>query len=372
MAAITYALQVDNAPAALVIDAVDEIEVESHLEMASIMRIRFNISLTEDGARWQILDDFLIRRLTSLRLIVSLGIGVPSVVFDGHAVETVLDLSDQPGGSSFTVIALDATALMNLQEKVLPWPNMSDDAIAAAVFAQYGVVPDVAPTQPRRLDVETTVTQRDTDIRFLRHLANRNGFDVYLEPVAPGVVMGHFHGPRVTSPPEGVLSTNFGEATNVVSFTARHDMLRPVMASASGVQAATVAPQPAEAVAGVLPPLGLQPFGAIDRPRRTLLRVAGMSQVPELQTLAQGVVERSTWAVTAEGEVDTAAYGGVLKVGSTVLVRGAGLAFSGAYLVERVLHRIRGERYTQQFTLRRNALVATGAEVYVDDAGLPL
>jgi hypothetical protein len=370
---LTWTLLLDGVPAPrAVVDAVEDIEVESHLGLAAILRLRLAVALTEDGSRWTVVDDGLFRRLGGVRLLLTAGAGPPAVLFDGYVAETDLSLSEDPGLSALTVVALDATVLMNLQERVREWPNMPDSVIAAAVFGEYGLVPVVEVTHPVRTQLETTVVQRDTDIRFLRHLAHRNGFDLYLKPgPVPGVVEGHFHRPVVDLPPRGVLSVHLGQLTNVRSFTARHEMLRPTAASASGVDARTVARQPAEARAAQSKPLGRRPLLNGDRPRATLLRVGGPSRTGELQTLAQATADRSSWAVTAEGELETALYGDVLEAGSTVLVRGAGPTFSGTYLVERVLHKIQGEDASQHFTLRRNALEAVGTEVYLPDLGLP-
>ena len=63
---------------------------------------------------------------------------------------------------------MDATVLMNLQEKVMPWPMLPDSEIAAAIFAQYAIVPNITPTLPTLIEPEGTTTQRGTDIRFLR------------------------------------------------------------------------------------------------------------------------------------------------------------------------------------------------------------
>ena len=72
--------------------------------------------------------------------------------------------------------------------------------------------------------------------------------------------------------------------------------------------------------------------------------------------------DESAWALTAEGELDTAAYGAVLRAKRPVLVRGAGPRFSGTWYVERVLHTFTPDGYTQRFALRRNALGVTGQE----------
>lgn len=370
---ITYSLLIDDLPAAPgVIESIEHLETESKTGMAAILRIRLATSLSDDGSRWVNVDDGLFDRLTSVRLLVTVGIGLPSVLFDGYVTETKLQLSTEPGASSFEVIAMDATAVMNLEEKVRQWPNMPDSAIATMIFAEYALVPVVTPTMPVRTQLDTTVTQRDTDIRFLRHLAQRNGYDVFVQPgPVPGLVEGHFHAPLVDIPPQGVLSVDMGEATNVGSFDITYEMLRPTKVSVSGVDARRVDGQLADAGEPGLTELGSRAVLNGDRSRVTILRTAGPSQTGELQTLAQAAVDRSTWAVTAEGDLDTAVFGDVLRPGAPVLVRGAGSTFSGTYFVERVLHRLEEARHTQHFTLRRNAVEPTGLEVYLDDAGLP-
>lgn len=89
-----------------------------------------------------------------------------------------------------------------------------------------------------------------------------------------------------------------------------------------------------------------------------------------MQTYAQAVVDRSAWAITADGELNTVAYGGLLRAKRPVNVRGAGRQFSGTYYVEKVLHTISGEGYTQRFTLRRNALGLVGRERFTEDEAL--
>ena len=76
---------------------------------------------------------------------------------------------------------MDATMLMNLQEKVMAWP-MPDSQIAQAIFAQYIITPMVSPTLPSLVETEGTTTQRGTDIRFLRRLAQRNGYECFVQP----------------------------------------------------------------------------------------------------------------------------------------------------------------------------------------------
>lgn len=371
-AAITYAVLVDEMPLRPdAVTAIESIEIESKVGVADICRVRFATALSDDGNRWVVADDGIFGRLSSLRVLVQTGIGLPTVAFDGVVSETGLTVSTDSNVSSFEVVAMDRSVEMNLEEKVRQWPNMPDFAIAAAIFAEYGMIPVTTPTTVVRTQLDTTVTQRDTDIRFLRHLAERNGFDVYVRPgPVPPVSEGHFHAPMLDLPPQGVLSVDFGDATNVESFDVRHEMLRASSVRSAGVDARRVETQQSESAAASESTLGRS--GTVGGgTRTTLARPSGLSVDSELQGSTQSAVDRSSWAVTARGEIDPSVYGDLLRPAATVLVRGAGATHSGTYYVDEVTHDIVGEQYRQRFTLRRNAVEPIGTEIYLTDGGLP-
>jgi hypothetical protein len=108
-----------------------------------------------------------------------------------------------------------------------------------------------------------------------------------------------------------------------------------------------------------------------DRPRVRLLTGGGLSRTGELQTLSQAVVDRSAFAITADGVVNAAALAQVLKAKQPVLVRGAGAQFSGEYYVERVLHRFDTSGYQQRLTLKRNAAGVLRQDNFTEDDSVP-
>jgi hypothetical protein len=69
-------------------------------------------------------------------------------------------------------------------------------------------------------------------------------------------------------------------------------------------------------------------------------------------------VTRAPEAVRAEGDLDSARYGHVLRARRPVGVRGAGTTYDGFYFVRRVTHTIRDGEYSQSFSLSREG---TGA-----------
>jgi len=104
--------------------------------------------------------------------------------------------------------------------------------------------------------------------------------------------------------------------------------------------------------------------------RRLLPSGTGLARTGELQAYTQALVDQSALAITAQGELNTVAYGAILRAKRPVSVRGAGQQFSGTYYVESVNHILTADSYKQNFTLRRNALGLSGKESFVQSNAL--
>jgi phage protein D len=372
MPAVSYTLLLDGVAASPeLLAAVQQLEVEDNATMADMLRLHVGIGIKDGCSGWTHLDDDLFARLANIRVDVKVGSTVSETLLSAYIIETHANFANQPGQSTLDVVAMDPTVLMNLQETVRAWPNMSDADIAQVLFAEYGFTPDVDATQPARTEVSYITMQRGTDIQLLQQLAERNGFEFYVETdPRSGQIVGHFHRARLEKTPQGVLSVNMGEATNVNSFNARYDMLSPTTAASSTIDVQDHSDQQAAAQEAAAKTLGKSSLIPAERPRRVLLGGTGLSYAGELQTYAQAVVDQSALAISADGELNTIAYGGVLRAKRPVLVRGAGIQFSGTYYVEKVTHTFAGDSYTQRFTLRRNALGRHGQERFGDDGAV--
>jgi len=362
-----YTLLVSLVPAADdLVDAIQQIDVECTLDQASVLSIRLGTEATQIGD-WTILELDPFRPLTPLQLRLQAGTGAPEALVNGFVTEHKVTYSEA-GGSTLEITAMDATYSMNLEEKVTSWPNLPDSAIAVAIFGQHALVPQVDPTSPVLTEPEGTTIQRGTDIRFLRRLAQRNGFDCYVQPEPlSGLDFGHFHARQLTGPPQAVLSVELGEETNVSDFSVRYELARATSVTASGLDVLTKSPQPALAPAALEQPLGIE--GTLMRqlpPPSIRPADTGLPRTAELQRAAQAIVDRSTWSVFAEGTVGLDVP--VLRPGALVAIRGAGRLYNGNYFLTRVHHTIRPDGVEQQFEAARNAVTETGTEIYVDVA----
>lgn len=363
---MSYSLLIDNQPPGPeLMQAIQHLEVEDNAEMADMLRLRVGIGPADDCIGWSALDDEVFSRLANIRIMVIIGNNPAELLIDSYVIETKVDIANQPGSSVLNVVAMDPTVLMNLEEKERSWPNMSDLDIASEIFKSYGFEArlEEGDTHATPSEDESTTMQRGTDIQFLKWLARRNGYECYVEtnPLT-GDEEGHFHRPKVDQEPQGVLRVNVGEVSNVNSFSARYDMMKPAQAVARNVDVEAGAEEKANTEEGRSKGLGRQPTLGREKPRKVLVSGTGRSKTAELQRVTDALVDESAFAITADGDLNTAAYGKVLRAKRPVIVCGAGTQFSGRYYVQRVLHMFAGNGHVQRFTLRRNALVGGGED----------
>ncbi len=351
--------------------ALEGIEVETAVDTASVVRLRFNLSRNMMGD-WDPPVADVFRPLVPVTVSVSSGPPLPEVVINAYVREVSQAGRGAAAGTTAEVVAMDATAtLMSLLEQPMPHPNMDPATIATLIFGRYAITPLPMPTPPTRTVADTTTMQRGTDGRMLREMARALAYECYLQPdPITGLDVGHFHPALTAVPPQGVLSVDFGTATNLVDFQVSYDTLRPTAAVSAEADPRTGVPLPAPAPAPLSPPDGLEPtLLRIVPPRVSRPTALDAANPAELIRQNQAIVDRSSRALTASGTVDAVKYGRMLRPGLPVLVRGAGRAYSGTWYVTRVSHSISTGAWTQQFSATRNAVGLTGAEIFIDPLG---
>ena len=348
--------------------ALEGIEAECSVETASILRLRFRLTRNFIGD-WDPPIADIFRPNLPVSVAVAAGLPIPEVVVNGFVREVRQTGGGAQSGTTAEVVAMDATAtIMNLIEQPMPHPNLDPATIATLIFGRYAIRPTPLPTPPTRTVMDITTIQRGTDARMLREMARALSYECYLQPdPITGLDLGHFHPPLTMLPQQGVLSVDFGAATNLHDFNVGYDTLAPTGVISLGVDPNTGVPIPAPALASLQPPEGLEHtlMRALPPPiRRPTARDA--ANPAELFRQNQAIADRSSRAITASGSVDALKYGRLLRPGLPVLVRGAGRAHSGKYYVTAVSHSISTAAWTQSFRATRNALGLNGTEVFID------
>ncbi|GAA4936551.1 phage late control D family protein [Streptomyces coeruleoprunus] len=385
-----FELRCGGSPAADLYPYVEYVEVDESVDGSSFT-IRLRLSAGPDG-EWNHLSD---ERFTPFaRLGVSLGFtggglaGAPTAaggllspggsgpepLAEGYVIGTALRLSGRD--AHLDVFCQDPWAVLGQEEKVVAWPDLSDSDIAEQILTAAGFAADVTTVPPLRQSDDTLVVQRGTDASFLRALARRNGFEVRFVPEGDGNRC-RFGPPGLDGTPQPDLAIRFGATSNLRSFEATLDGRRPLSVRAAQLvpgtrQEATVeVGEPAHHRTGRtgLAALTADTLARAARPLRTpgalLLTATPTADPSELQQQAQAARDEAAWFVEAAGEINSDAYGHVLRAGRSVLVKGAGSLHSGAYYVTRVVHRMRPEgEYRQRFEARRNAVGLEGSESF--------
>lgn len=345
----TLLLEIDgDAVASDRLDRILSVQAEEATDRADAATVTALLEPGADG-EWQSLLDPLTTPRTPL--VVQIARDGATYRFDGLSTEASWEI-DPDGRSQLTVKALDRTLEMDVEEKVVAWPGTSDSGIAEAIITSYGMVAEVEPTSTAPDPDVHVVVQRATDWGFLRSLAAKWGYAVYLEADGPRVT-GHFHPLDPLADPEAELRLGFGGQAGQVNAELQLTAGQRVKAARIPVLSDTVEQGDA---AGDDEAQGERSLAA---QATLLLSPADVDGEVEALAAATGMARRSAFGLRLSVDVD-AAQAGMLRARRTVAVMGLGSALSGAYLVERVRHRVELEEHRLALTLTRNALGGGG------------
>ena len=294
------------------------------------------------------------------RVIITMIInGLPQVLIDGAITRHQVVSSNRPGESTLQVLGKDISFMLDLEEKNSTYPNQSDSTIVTTILARYarfGLVPAVRPTTDNPVQTERVPTQQETDLKFIRMLAGRNGFVFYIEPTAPGVNTAYWGPENRLGQPQPALAINIGPDSNMDSpLTSGYDAEAPEEPQVKIVEPNTKIAIPVPLPDSLVPSLSGSPAKPL---RKTIPRdTANLSMIQAVlrAVMAQGASSETT---KAEGEVDAMRYGQVLRSRRLVKVQGAGGKYAGSWYVSEVTHRIKRGEYKQKFTLVREGLGA--------------
>jgi len=290
--------------------------------------------------------------------------GIPQVLMDGVVLHTEVQPDAMSGSSKLVVTGQDLTALMDLIDfSGLPYPGMSPDIRALVILAKYamfGVVPEVIPVPAPDIPIPLlqTPTQKNTDFKYLQHLASEVGYVFYLVPgPLPGMSQAYWGPETRLGMPQTALNVNLDTWTNVESLNFRYEpqnAVLPIIFIQDPITKVPI-PIPIPPVTPFSPPMGLAVM-----PPQKIEFLAGTAKLNPAVALMKGFarVTETSDVVVGDGSLDVMRYGQPLRARSLVGVRGAGLAFDGMHYVDQATHRIKPGEYKESFVLKRNALVA--------------
>jgi phage protein D len=360
-------IEIDGAEIKGLYNDLISLEVELDDELASMFRLTLNLLLQPDGS-WPYLDD---ERLTIWKqVVITAGLEDDTQqLITGHITHVRPDFGANLEQCRLEIWGMDASVLMDREDKLKDWPGKKDSDIAAEIFRSYGLTPNVKDTEIIHEEDVSTIIQRETDIQFLKRLALRNGYECYVDGKN-----GYFRPPQIDSASQPVLSVHFGDETNVNHFNLEVNALAPSDVIMFQIDRSTKDILDTASEAGQQKLLGANPADSFLEgiaPGLVFISQTTTTGSAEMEMLCQGLYNNGEWFVTGEGEVAANQYGNILKPRGTVTIKGIGETHSGVYYVTHVTHSFSADGYTQFFRVKRNALLPTGEENFsAAEAGL--
>lgn len=297
------------------------------------------------------------------RVIVTVVFDIlPSVILDGIVTQRHVRPGSGAGDGTLTLMGHDLSWQMDKEDRCVEHPAMDETAIASLIalrYPQYGMLPKAIP--PRFVDppipLDRTPQQTGTDWAYLKRMARRHGYEVYVDPgPAPGVNTLYFGPPVMPGLPQRAITVNAGPMSDAYDLDVDHSGEELATAEGAvqdrltGQVVPVLAPMPTRLPLGAMPE-AVRRFG---RTRTLRPETSGLNAM-QAQARAMAMVDDSAaQPIRVTGKLDTVRYNAPLKARGLVDLRGAGMSFNGTYKVAEVRHRIALGSYTQDFILTRS------------------
>jgi hypothetical protein len=336
------------------------LEVEESVDMPGAFELELPVSRTTSGDL-SFVSDSRFQPYANVGVVAVAEGEAPECIFDGYVLSHKLHLETGTTNSKLRVWGQDATWLMNLEEKVKEWVNVTDGAVANSILGDYGF--DTAPENLQNdsaahTEDGTTLMQRSTDIQFLRMLARHSGKMVRVFCGSdPGLRTGFFARPSLSGSPAITFNLNDKDTWNVEALDLEWDIARPTEVAA---RQKLIASADEDGVSGDTTDSGLEPLEERDlatfsgKSMKAILTSSALD-ADDLSARAQALLSDAAWFVRCEGEADLARLKKVLRAGTVVEIVGVGSMHSGKYMVWSVRHTIAQDYHRMKFTLARNA-----------------
>jgi phage protein D len=350
-----FRLYFDGTPATEdQLDLFREIRVDQAIGVAAEAELQVDLTLDDQGY-WSSIEEAVLQPFVRIRVEVKIGEGEFVPLIEGPVVGQKIEMGAGPGESAMTLIVHDDSVLMNREEKVALFEDMTASDIAESLISDSGLTPEVESVASAGAAYTRYVVQRGTAMQLLRDLARSQGMFVYVKPgESPGQSVCVFAKPSLQpgDAPELLL---VGEERNIGKFSATFDGLQPLAASAGNVRISDKSLLQSEAQTPDTDSLGdVATHDVVDAPSTSLVAAAREEQ-NDLDAATQAAVDLSGFAYTATAELDASDYDHVLSPYQVINVAGPGGYLGGAYLISRVHHVINDGGYKQSLTLKRNA-----------------
>ena len=327
----------------------DAVQVVEALHQPASFTLNYQFS-SEDGD-FPLLSDSHLEPEQEIAVMVMVDM-VPKFLVQGPITRQEIAIENGGSSSTLAVIGGDKSVAMDREDKAKVWTNVTDSLAVAAVLADYAIVPDVSMTSTLHSEFTRSLVQRETDLRFVRRLARRNGFWFWVTSEAPGVSIGHF---KRISPGSPDVDLAINAATSTIDrVSIEIDAERPVAATMKQVKVSDKSVMDGSVSQSPLTGLASSGLGTIVKAKRLAHLAVAADDVGDLKARAEAILIDHGWFVTAHVVARLSVLKKLVRAHTVVRLNGIGTRHSGSYVVSRVVHDITPADHVMTIDLVRN------------------
>jgi hypothetical protein len=327
------------------------VQVVEALHQPTTYKLHYEFA-SKDGD-YPLLDDSHLDPESELTVMVMDGV-VPRFLASGPVTGQDISIPDGGSGVLLDVHGGDHCVSMDREDKGKIWSNVTDSLAVTKVLVDNRLVPDVGVTTTLHTEFTHVLVQRESDLRFVRRLARRNGFWFWITSEAPMVNVAHFKRFKPGGTADVELKIN-ARGSNVDRVTLEWDSERPVSAPLKQLDLATKSVMTSGVDKSPLTGLAAKALGDVVSSTRSAHIVVPVDSAGDLAARAEALLIDHGWFVSARVVTRYSTLKKIVRAHTVASLAGVGKRHSGNYVVARVVHDIDENDHVMTIDLVRNA-----------------
>lgn len=344
-------ITVDNKVNQELTSLVTFVEVHEKIDLAIAYRIRFAIDVCSNdiGTLWE--------KITDPGSVLGVLVEVKDQLYclvSGPVTNQEINLEHGGSGSWLEVVGTDVSA--DLDKEPVKHSHIGDDSTLVKGILKSKYIPEVDPTPAASHEENKhTHVQLETDLAFIRRLAQRNGFHFWVSYDKYGKATAYFKPRSLAGDPVAHLRVNLDNA-NVDNLQIKWDIKPPVKSEGKQVDLNTKETFGGETTLKKSEQLNPEGLSKVAGKMASGIRLSPpLDSAGALTARAEAALRDAQWFINGSCKTTSNRICDIIRVHTVVNVEGAGSRYSGKYYVVGVKHNIDSAIHSMEIELSSNA-----------------
>ena len=346
-------ITVNNKADEMLTNQVSTVEVYEKIDQPTTYKIRFMVDICNEDIAKSLENNtdpesvlgVLVESQEKLHCLVS-----------GPVSKQEAFLEQGGAGSWLEVEGTDTSQLMDKTPLNLNHTGNDSDIVSGIISPKYVRDPDVDDTpESTHEEDKHALVQKETDLAFVRRLAQRNGFHFWITYDKDGNATGHFKPRNLQGEPVAELLVNRPKY-NIENLQIKWDTNRPTQTEGKQIDQNSKEIIKSKVSLDDFDTLGSKGLDAVMKNAGSSMQIAPPSDDGgTMNSRGKAVLMVSFWFINATCKANLNRICKLVRVHTIVNVQGVGSRHSGKYYVTGVRHTIDATAHVMDIEMARNA-----------------